>query len=292
MASKIKKREARKGLLISSTYLIYAAIFWGYPFVWLLILAFSRWRYVGSPRFAGLRNFIRVLYDPIFWKSFFNVLNFLMYYIPIVLVFSMLFALALSKLKYGRTFVALSFLVANVSSGVAYSIMFSKLFAENGPLNQMIYKYFHTTIPWFTNPQLAMFSISIIVVWKFIGYYGLILYAGIISIPKSIYEAAELDGANKLVKFFKITLPLLNPSIIMVLVFAISLSFGIFTEPYMITGGGPMRSTLMPMMVMYTSAFQKLDPTYAATMSIFTAILSFSIIWITRRLFEREVSIV
>ncbi|WP_072862519.1 carbohydrate ABC transporter permease [Marinitoga hydrogenitolerans] len=288
----LRKKEARKGFLISSTYLIYSAIFWIYPFFWLIILAFSRWRYVGSPKFSGFRNFLRVLYDPIFWKAFFNVINFMAYYIPMVLFFSFLFAIALNKLKYGKTFVALSFLIANISSGVAYSIVFSKIFSENGPLNQFIYNLFGITIPWFTSPQLAMFSISLMVVWKFIGYYGLIIYAGIVSIPKSIYEAAELDGANKYVKFFKITLPLLNPSIIMVLVFAISLSFGIFTEPYMITGGGPMRSTLMPMMVMYISAFQKMDPTYAATMTIFIATASFSIIWITRKIFEREVEFV
>lgn len=288
----LAKKEARKGLGISSIYLVYTAIFWGYPFVWLFILLFSRWRFVGTPQFAGLYNIQRVLTDPLFWKTVGNVFRFMLYYIPFVLLGSLLFAIALNKLKVGKTFVALSFLVANVSSGVAYSIMFSNLFSVNGPINRTLYNVFGITIPWFTSPQLAMFSISLIVIWKFIGYYGLILYAGLTAIPKSLYEAAELDGAGNLTKFFRITLPLLNPSIVMVMVLAITLAFGIFTEPYMITGGGPMRSTLTPMMHMITTAFQRMDPTYAATMAVFVAGISFGMIWVVRKVMEREVDLV
>lgn len=291
-ATNLAKKEARKGLGISSIYLVYTAIFWGYPFVWLFILLFSRWRFVGTPQFAGLYNIQRVLTDPLFWKTVGNVFRFMLYYIPLVLLGSLLFAIALNKLKVGKTFVALSFLVANVSSGVAYSIMFSNLFSVNGPINRTLYNLFGITIPWFTSPQLAMFSISLIVIWKFIGYYGLILYAGLTAIPKSLYEAAELDGAGNLTKFFRITLPLLNPSIIMVMVLAITLAFGIFTEPYMITGGGPMRSTLTPMMHMITTAFQRMDPTYAATMAVFVAIISFGLILLVRKTIEREVDLV
>lgn len=288
----LAKKEAIKGFSISSIYLIYAAIFWGYPFVWLFILVFSKWKFVGSPQFVGFKNITRVLSDPLFWKTVLNVFRFMLYYIPLVILGAMLFAIALNKLKYGKTFVTLSFLVANVSSGVAYSIMFSNLFAVNGPINKLLYNLFGVTIPWFTSPSLAMFSIALIVIWKFIGYYGLILYAGISAIPESLYEAAELDGAGGFTKFFKITLPLLNPSIVMVMVLAITLAFGIFTEPYMITGGGPMRTTLTPMMHMITTSFQRMDPTYAATMAVFVAGISFGMIWLVRKIMEREVDLV
>ena len=287
----LKKREARKGFAISSIYIVYAAIFWGYPFVWLFILAFSKWKYIGTPKFYGLNNFIKVFTDPIFWQSFSNVMNFMLYFIPLVLISSLLFAMGMKRLKYGKTFVGLAFLLANISSGVAYSIMFSKLFSENGPLNQLIDKLFGVKIPWFTNPQFALFSIVLIVLWKFIGYYGLILYSGLNGIPREIYEAAKIDGATKWESFRYITLPLLNPSIVMILVLSITLSFGIFTEPYMITGGGPMRSTLTPMMLMYTTAFNKMNPTYSATMSIIIAIISFGIIWLTRKIIEKDVNL-
>lgn len=290
--SNLRRKEARKGAIFASSYVIYSLIFWVYPVIWLLVLTFSKWQFIGNPRFNGFKNIIRVLEDPLFWRSLINVFRFLGFYIPIVFMCSILFAIGLKKIKYGKTFIALSFLLANVSSGVAYSIVFTKIFGDNGPINKFLYEHFSIAIPWFTNPSVAMFSISLIVIWKFVGYYGLIFYSGLNSIPDSIYEAANLDGANRWGIFFKITLPLINNQIIMVLVLAISVAFGIFTEAYMITGGGPMQSTTTPMLVMYETAFQKMDPTYAATMSIFVAIVSFLIIKVTRKLFEKDVEII
>jgi len=288
----LKRREARLGWGLVSIYLLYTAIFWGYPFVWMLILAFSRWKFVGSPKFVGLQNFFRIFEDKIFWRVFLNTMNFLSYFIPMVFIASILFAIALNRMKYFKTFVTLSFLVAYVSSGVAYSIMFQRIFSETGPINRFLYNAFGITIPWFTDPQLAMLTIAIMVTWKFVGYYGLILYSGLQAIPKSIFEAAELDGATSWVKFWKITLPLLNPAIVTVLILAVNLSFGIFTEPYMITGGGPMNRTLTFMLYMYNTAFQRINPSYATTIAIMTALINFSIVIFIRKVIEKEVTVV
>ena len=288
----LKKREARKGALFASSYVAYSLIFWVYPVIWLLVLTFSKWKFIGDPKFDGFNNVIRVLGDETFWRSLINVFRFLGFYIPLVFICSMLFAMGLKKIKVGKTFIALSFLLANVSSGVAYSIVFTKLFGDGGPLNSFLYEHFGIIIPWFTSPGMAMFSISLIVIWKFVGYYGLIFYSGLNAIPDSLYEAADLDGAGRWTKLTKITLPLINNQIVMVLVLAITVAFGIFTEAYLITGGGPMGSTTMPMLVMYETAFQKMDPTYAATMSIFVAIASFGIIKLTRKLLEKDVTVV
>ena len=286
----LKRRENIKGWSISTAYLVYTAIFWGYPFVWLFVLAMSKWNFLTPRRFVWFNNFIKLFTDEDFWRVVINTFNFMLYFIPMVLVLSLLFAMALTKVKYFKTFFMLSFLVAYVSSGVAYSIIFSKLFAINGPLNKLTYSLFGVTIPWFSQPQLAVLSISMMITWKFIGYYGLILYSGLVTIPKNLYEAAELDGANRWVKFWKITLPLLNPSLVMVLVLAISLTFGIFTEPFLITGGGPMRHTYTFMMMIYSNAFQKLNPGYASALAIVTALISFGCVILTRKLIEREVS--
>ena len=286
----LKRRENIKGWSISTAYLVYTAIFWGYPFVWLFVLAMSKWNFLTPRRFVWFNNFIKLFTDEDFWRVVINTFNFMLYFIPMVLVLSLLFAMALTKVKYFKTFFMLSFLVAYVSSGVAYSIIFSKLFAINGPLNKLTYSLFGVTIPWFSQPQLAVLSISMMITWKFIGYYGLILYSGLVTIPKNLYEAAELDGANRWVKFWKITLPLLNPSLVMVLVLAISLTFGIFTEPFLITGGGRMRHTYTFMMMIYSNAFQKLNPGYASALAIVTALISFGCVILTRKLIEREVS--
>ena len=287
----LSRVENIKGWLLSLPYWTYAAIFWGYPFIWLFILSLSRWNFIKPRKFIGLKNFIKLVHDPIFWTVTWNTIRFMLYYIPLVLILSLALAVALSKAKYFGAFFALSFLVANVSSGVAYSIMFQKLFSDSGPINAFLYDKFKFTIPWFTDPNWAMFSIVLIVLWKFIGYYGLILLAGIQAIPKELHEAAELDGAGKWTRFFRITLPLLNPSIVMVLVLAIGLSFGIFTEPYMITGGGPLNSTKTFLLVIYETAFEKYRPGYAASLSMVAAAFSFSLIWLSRKLIERDVSL-
>ncbi len=288
----LKKRESLLGWGMSSIYLIYMAIFWGYPFVWMLILAFTKWNFFGKPRFYGVTNFIRVFQDSMFWRVFLNTLNFMWYFIPMVFAGAILFALALNRMKYFKTFVALSFLVANISSGVAYSIIFMNIFSDIGPINKFLYRTFGVTIPWFTSPQLAMFTIAIMVTWKFIGYYGLILYSGIQAIPKSLYEAAELDGATRWIKFWKITIPLINPAVVTVLILSINLSFGIFTEPYMITGGGPMNRTMTFMMYMYSTAFQRIKPSYATAFAIVTALINYGLIILVRKTVEKEVSIV
>lgn len=287
-----KIKDKYVGATLASSYIGYMAVFWLYPFVWLVVLSLTEWRFVGTPVFNGINNFLLVIQDPLFWKSMLNVTRFLMYYLPIVFISSMLFAFGLQKLKYGRAFVGLSFLLANVSSGVAYSIVFSKIFSQDGPLNIFLQDWFGFTIPWLTSPDFAMLSIALVVTWKFVGYYGLILLSGLNSIPKEIYSAAALDNTGPYNKLVNITLPLINPQLIMVLVLAITVSFGIFTEPYLITGGGPLNSTTTPMIVMYEAAFMKMKPSWAATMSIFIAAISFTLIWVIRKLLEKKVEIV
>jgi multiple sugar transport system permease protein len=288
---RLKTLEALKGWSLSGGYLLYTAIFWGYPFVWLIVLAMSKWNFLTPRRFIWFDNFIKLFQDELFWRVFINTFNFMLYFIPMVIGLSLLFALGLKRVKLFRTFFILAFLVANVSSGVAYSIIFQKLFAINGPLNDLTRAIFGVTIPWFSSPQLATLSIAMMVTWKFIGYYGLIIFSGLQAIPDTLYEAAEIDGAGRWTKFFRITVPLLNPSIVMVLVLSLTLTFGIFTEPFLITGGGPMRTTYTFQMLIYTTAFQKINPGYASSLAIVVALLSFGCVILTRKLVEREVEL-
>lgn len=284
--------DSRTGGLLASTWVGYSLLFWFYPLAWLAVLSMTQWQFIGTPKFIGLQNVFGVMQDKLFWQSMWNVCRFLMWYLPIVFVSSMLFAAGLKKIKYGKSFIALSFLLANISSGVAYSIVFSKLFSEYGPVNQFLREWLGVSVPWFTNPDCAMLSIALIVTWKFVGYYGLILYSGMLAIPKDIYSAALLDKTGKFKQSWAITLPMMNAQIVMVVVLAMTVAFAIFTEPYLITGGGPLNSTTSPMVVMYEVAFQKMKPTWAATMSIIVAACSFLAIWIFRKLYEKNIEIV
>jgi multiple sugar transport system permease protein len=290
--STLKKMHARKGLWLASPFIIFSAIFFVYPLIWLIVLTFAKWNFIGYPKFVGIDNIINVLTDSLFWTSIFNILKFMMFYLPMVLISSMLLALALTKIKYGKSFIALSFLIANVTSSVAYTLIFQRLLEPAGPLNAFLYQHFGFTVGWFSDPSWAMFSVAAMVTWKFLGYYALIFYSGINAVPRAVFEAADIDGANPFIKFFKVTLPLINSQIIMVLVLAITVSFAIFTEVFIITGGGPLMTTTTPVLVMYEAAFSKLNPSFAATMAIATAIICYALIKVTRGLVEKEVKIV
>lgn len=284
--------EAHIGASLAISYLLFNLVFWAYPFLWLVILSFTDWRFFDVPTFTGLKNIYLILDDVEFWRSLWNVVRFLGYYIPMVLACSLAFAFGLLHIGRGKAFIALCFLLAHISSGVAYSLVFTKIFSSTGPLNTFLLDWFGFSIPWLSSPTMAMFSISLVVTWKFVGYYGLILYSGLVAIPKEIYDAAKLDNTPPLARLFKVTLPMINSQLIMVLVFAVTIAFGIFTEPYMMTGGGPLESTNMPQLVMYETAFSRLQPSRAALMAIIIAVASYLMIKVIRKILEKDVVLV
>ena len=194
-------------------------------------------------------------------------------------------------MRHGKAFVALCFLLANISSGVAFSLVFKKLFSSTGPINNLLFANFGYRIPWMSDPDFAMLAIALVVAWKFVGYYGLILYSGLQTVPRDLYDAALLDHAPPWTRLARITLPMVNAQLIMVMVFTILVSFSIFTEAYLITGGGPLDSTNTPMMIIYETAFRRLQPNHAAMMSMIVAGLSYALIRLMRVFFEREVKL-
>jgi len=288
-AQRFGSRQA--GNWIAAGFVLFNLVFWLYPSLWLALLSLSDWRFFGELRISGLKNVIYVLNDREFWAAFRNVGRFLLFYVPMSLVASLAFAMGLRHVGRGESFIVLCFLLAYVSSGVSYSLVFSKVFGDNGPLNSFLLQHFGVTVPWLTTPSMALFSVSLVITWKFVGYYGLILYSGLTAIPKEVYEAARLDHSGRFRTLFSITLPMLNAQIVTVMVLAITVAFAVFTEPYVLTGGGPMNSTTMPQLVMYETAFQRLRPGHAAVMAILTALVSYAVIQLVRRLLEREVKI-
>jgi len=282
-------REAWIGMSLALAYLAFTAIFWAYPFFWLAKLSVTQWRFFDEPVFTGARNLVRTVQDPQFLQALWNVVRFLLFYLPIAFGGALVVAFGLRHVGRGKAFVALCFLLSNVSSGVALSLVFTKIFSSTGPLNAVLYDWIGIRIPWTTHPTLAMLAIALVVAWKFAGYYGLILYSGLLTVPKEIYDAARLDRAGPFTRLVRITLPMINPQLMMVLVFAILVSFGLFTEPFLITGGGPADSTATPQMMIYETAFRRLQPSHAAMMSILVSLATYLLVVIARRLFERKV---
>jgi multiple sugar transport system permease protein len=143
-------------------------------------------------------------------------------------------------------------------------------------------------VHWLTSTKLAMPAIAIMATWKNLGLYVVILLAGLQNIPRSLYEAAAIDGANKISQFFHITLPMVNPTLIMVIVLSTINGFSLFIEPYIMTGGGPLNSTLSTNLYIYQQAFSFYKMGYAATLGFTMATIIFLVVTLQRKFFERE----
>lgn len=276
--------------LLVAPYVLYNLVFWAYPFVWGAIISLEEWNIIAPvKKFVGLKNFINVWHNPQFWNALRVTFRFWIVFLPAVTIASVVLAMMLQRIRRFRGFYIAGFLASYTMAGVAYSVVFNLLLTGNGWINTWLWRLFHVRVPWFTSPKLALISIAMIVVWKFVGYYGLIFLAGLNSIPQEVYEAAALDGANPWQRFWKITVPLLNPSFTVVFVFATILSFGIFTEPYLITGGGPMGSTETFMLLIYQKTFEDLQAGYGSALAISMAALSYAATFLVRKGIEREV---
>jgi len=144
-------------------------------------------------------------------------------------------------------------------------------------------------VPWLTNVKLAMPSIAIMATWKNVGLYIVLFLVGLQTVPAYLYEAAEIEGASHWRKFWHITLPMINPTIFMVVVLSTIGGFSLFIEPYIMTGGGPMNSTLSAILYIYKQGFFFYHMGYAATLGFFFALIVLAVILIQRKFVEQEV---
>ena len=169
------------------------------------------------------------------------------------------------------------------------SLLWQQLFSyENGILNLLLTRLGLARIPWLTSPEWAMPSVALMATWKNVGLYIILFLAGLQNIPAWLYEAAGIDGASTWQKFRHITLPMLNPAVIMVLILSTIGGFSLFIEPYVLTGGGPMNRTLSAMLYIYKQAFYFNRMGYAATLGFFFASIILSVVLVQRKVVEQE----
>ena len=289
-AVKMVNREQRAGHMLVAPYYIFFGLFIVYPLIFSFVLVFHRWSIVGPLEWVGLSNFVELGGDPLFWKSIGNTLIFLIIHVPLQVAFALVLAAILnSKIPAQGAFRAAFFLPV-VVSGVAVTILWKQMFSTNlGILNQVLYEFGIDPVPWVTDPSWAMPSIAMMATWKNIGLYVVLFLAGLQGIPKHLYEAADIDGASTVQKFFHITIPAINPVFLMVLILSTLGGFSLFIEPYVITGGGPMNSTLSGVLYIYRQAFSFFRMGYAATIGFALAFIVMTVVIIQRRFVEREV---
>jgi multiple sugar transport system permease protein len=271
-------------------YLVHLLVFFGYPFVFALVLVFHRWDIVTPMEFVGLKNFARLFQDDLFFRAMFNTAVFLALHIPLQIAVALFFAELLdAKLKGRGAFRTLYFLPVIVS-GVVVTILFQQLFAfETGYVNTVLAALGGERVPWLVSPVWAMPSIALMATWKNVGLYVVLFLAGLQNIPESMYEAADLDGATPWQKWWNVTLPMLNPTVVTVVVLSTVGGFSLFIEPYVLTGGGPMGSTISALLYIYNQAFYFNHMGYAAALGLCFALVILAVVLLQRKFVEQEV---
>lgn len=271
------KRENMLGWLFSSPYLLFSLVFFLIPLVWAFWLSTMDWNLMSPNRkFVGAGNFLALFKDTKVQAAFVNSFRYL---VPIVvlcfvggLVIALLVAQVPEKIK---GFIAVLFFVPYLTSGVATSVVVKYLLAYNSVLNTFLRSKFGLDVAWLQDKKVAFAIMVGLVVWKMSGYYALFILSAIEGVSEDVNEAAMLDGSTGLHKLLHVTLPMIMPTLTTVIVLATGLAFGIYTEPYLLTGGGPNLATTTWQLEIYNASFTRFQSGYGAAMAIANAVQIF-----------------
>ena len=282
------RAEERSGWTLTAPFVAFLLAFAAYPILFALALVFMQWDLVTPPAFAGFDNVERLATDGRFWRAVSNTLFFLAIHVPLQIVTALALALALNRPLLFRPFWRATFFLPVVISGAVVAILWSSLYATDvGLINRLLVRIGLAPVAWLTDPHTAMPAIAVMVTWKNVGFYVVIYLAGLQYIPRSCQEAIELEGATAWQRFRHLTLPMLLPQTILVVTLSTINGFQLFIEPYVMTGGGPLRRTYSIVLYLYTNAFSYQKMGYAATIGVALALIIGAVVLIQRRVIGR-----
>ncbi|MEJ3405804.1 sugar ABC transporter permease [Rathayibacter sp. YIM 133350] len=261
------------GLLFTTPYLVFVVVVFAYPVIFAVWMSFQDYFFtapgaeVDRP-FVGFDNYVTVLQDPAVWRSFANVGVFLLINVPLTVVLSIALATALNRAVRARAFLRVSYYVPYVTASVAVVGVWLFLFNGNGLVNQILGPLAPDP-SWLINPVLAMPVIALFVTWKQLGFYILLYLAALQNVPKELYESASTDGAGAARSFFSVTVPGVRPATLLVVLIATITGANLFTEPYLLTGGGgPNGASASPVLLMYQKGIEQGNPDVASAIGV------------------------
>jgi len=233
------------------------------------VISFTEWQIIRPPEWIGLQNYIDIFESEFFWKIFWNTLYYVILNLPLSMILPLFIAIVLNQKMKGVKFFRTIYFLPVISSMVAVALVWSWLYRpEYGLLNYILNKFFGITGPrWLENQTWAMPAIVLMSAWKNIGYNMVIFLAGLQNIPPALYEVSDIEGAKPWQKFYKITVPLLSPTIFFVGIITLISSFQVFEQTYILTRGGPANSTLTLSYYIFQNAFMYFRMGSAAALS-------------------------
>ena len=263
-----------------------------YPLVDAFIMSFYHWNLNGPSTYIGLANYQQALADPIFIQAVKNVVLYALISVPGQLIFGLGAALLLDGAVRFRAFFRTLFYLPVVTSWVVVSLLFTYLYnSQAGAINYVLYDVLHVIpgyIFWLGDENVALPAIAFMGIWKGIGWTAVIFLAGLQTIPGDVYEAAKVDGAGRIQRFKKITVPLLAPTFMFLVVMLVIGAFNTFIQVFIMTQGGPNHSTETVLTYMYTNAFANVDFGYGAAISYLFTLLMFVISMAEIRILRRR----
>lgn len=264
-------------------------IFFFIPFFQTIGLSFLNYsNNIYNPSFTGLENYVQILHNPIFYKVMWNTLLYLVVAVPILAIIPLFLAILINQKIKGITLYKILIYLPVIVSIVVAAIAFKWLYAQQGILNYILNVMHINSIGWLTDPKYAIYSVIIVTIWKGIGYYMMIYLAALMSVPKELYEACDIDGANFLTKHLTVTVPHIMPTIALVTTISSISAMKIFAEIYVMTKGGPLNSTKTIVYYIYEKAFENLDLGYASAMAVILLIIVMAFSLVNIFCFERN----
>ena len=281
------------GAVFAAPYLVFLAMVVAYPLGLAVWISFHDYFFTapGVPvdrPFVGLDNYRDVLSDPATRRAFGNIGIFLVINVPLTVGLSLVLATALNAAIPFRTLFRTAFFVPYVTASVAVVGVWLWLFSTNGLVNALLGPLAPEP-SWLVNRHLAMPLVALFVTWKQLGFFVLLYLAALQSVPRELYETAGVDGAGRLRTFWNVTVPGVRPATTLVVILATVTGANLFTEPYLLTGGGgPDGASSSPVLIIYQRGIQQSEPDFAAALGVLLMVLVLGISMINRRLIERE----
>ena len=277
----LRRRESLWGYVFISPWIIGFIVFTAGPMLASMILSLTHYNIAEPPTFVGLANYVKLFtQDQKFWHALRVTMTFAFVAIPLNLAFGFIVAYLLNMKVPGVAFWRTIYYLPSVMPGVATALLWGLLFNPRvGVLNWILSLVGIKGPGWLASPQWALPALILMSLWGVGG--GMIIYlAGLQGIPTSLYEAAQIDGANRLQQLLKITLPLMSPVIFYNLVTGIIGTFQYFTDAYVLTGGGPVDATLFYNLYLYKQAFTYRNMGYASALAwvLFLIVLAFTLL--------------
>lgn len=286
---KIQSKKSIISYFLVSPYLVHLILFVSFPVIFSVVLTFHKWNIISEMQYVGFDNYSRLFQDRLFWKALVNTLTFLIIHIPLQIIIALALAYFLDQKILFKGFFRATFFLPVVISGVVVTMVWQQLYmVDSGLINKLLVSIGLGKVEWLTNKNIAMISIAIMATWKNVGLYIILFLVGLQSVPRRYYEAADVEGANQWQKFRYITLPAINPTIFMVTILSTIGGFNLFIEPYIMTGGGPLNSTLSAMLYIYKQAFEFFHMGYSATLGIIFAFIIMMVVAIQKYTIEKD----